>query len=49
MKKAVIFDLDGTLIYTLPDISRAMNKALSAYGLRSTRRKRTACSRGTAP
>lgn len=33
MKKAVIFDLDGTLLYTLPDISRAMNKALSAHGL----------------
>lgn len=33
MKKAVIFDLDGTLINSLPDISRAMNKALHHYGL----------------
>lgn len=33
MKKAVIFDLDGTLINSLPDISRAMNKALAHHGL----------------
>ena len=31
-KKAVVFDLDGTLINSLPDISRAMNKALAAHG-----------------
>lgn len=33
MKKAVIFDLDGTLINSLPDISRSMNKALRQHGL----------------
>ncbi len=29
---AVLFDLDGTLLYTLPDIRLALNHALSAYG-----------------
>ncbi len=33
MKKAVIFDLDGTLINSLPDIARAMNQALIHAGL----------------
>lgn len=33
MKKAVIFDLDGTLINSLPDISAAMNRALEKYQL----------------
>ena len=33
MKKAVIFDLDGTLINSLPDISAAMNKALMSFSL----------------
>lgn len=32
-KKAVLFDLDGTLINSLPDISNAMNTALSHHGL----------------
>lgn len=32
-KKAVVFDLDGTLINSLPDIAAAMNKALTAHGL----------------
>lgn len=32
-KKAVVFDLDGTLINSLPDISSAMNKVLAANGL----------------
>lgn len=33
MKRAVIFDLDGTLINSLPDISAAMNKVLISCGL----------------
>ena len=33
MKKAVIFDLDGTLTNTLADIANAMNGALSEFGL----------------
>lgn len=33
MKKAVIFDLDGTLVNSLPDISFAMNRALTLEGL----------------
>ena len=33
MKKGVIFDLDGTLIHSLPDIAAAMNRALKQYGL----------------
>lgn len=31
--KAVFFDLDGTLLYTLPDIARAVNHALKNNGL----------------
>lgn len=33
MKKAAIFDLDGTLINTLPDIAHSMNRSLAACGL----------------
>lgn len=33
MKKAVIFDLDGTLVNSLPDISAAMNRSLEKAGL----------------
>ncbi len=32
-KKLVVFDLDGTLLNTLPDIRRAINYALSAYDI----------------
>lgn len=32
MKSLVIFDLDGTLLYTVPDIAAATNHALSACG-----------------
>lgn len=32
-KKAVIFDLDGTLINTLPDIADSMNRVLEHFGL----------------
>ena len=33
MKQGVIFDLDGTLINSLPDISAAMNRSLAKFGL----------------
>lgn len=33
LKKAVIFDLDGTLIHSLPDIAAAMNRTLKRFGL----------------
>jgi len=32
MFKAVLFDLDGTLLYTLKDVADAMNKALDHLG-----------------
>ena len=32
-KKAVLFDLDGTLINSLPDISQCMNTVLQKHGL----------------
>lgn len=33
MKKAVIFDLDGTLVNSLPDIAAAMNRTLEKFSL----------------
>ena len=33
MKKAVVFDLDGTLLHSLPDIAAAMNRSLARFGL----------------
>ena len=33
MKKGVIFDLDGTLLQTLPDIGGSMNRVLKRFGL----------------
>ena len=33
MKKCVIFDLDGTLVHSLPDIAAAMNRSLRKFGL----------------
>ncbi len=33
MIKAVVFDLDGTLLNTVPDIAAALNRALAACGL----------------
>jgi len=32
MFKAVLFDLDGTLLYTLQDVADAMNEALTHFG-----------------
>jgi len=32
-KKAVLFDLDGTLVNSLPDIADCMNQALALHGL----------------
>ena len=31
-KKVVVFDLDGTLVYTLPDIASAFNRVLESHG-----------------
>ena len=39
MIKAVIFDLDGTLAYTLPDLTEGMNRARARYGLPPVTRK----------
>ena len=33
MKKGVIFDLDGTLVHSLPDIAAAMNRTLRRFDL----------------
>ena len=33
MRKCVIFDLDGTLVHSIPDIAAAMNRSLQKYGL----------------
>ena len=33
MQKFVVFDLDGTLLNTLPDIAGAMNRVLNRFGL----------------
>ena len=34
MKTVILFDLDGTLLYTLPSITAAMNRTLQRFGLR---------------
>lgn len=32
-RKAIVFDLDGTLVDTLPDLMGSLNKALAECGL----------------
>lgn len=39
MIKAVIFDLDGTIAFTLPDLTEGMNRARARYGLPPVTRK----------
>lgn len=36
MKHFIVFDLDGTLLNTLPDIATAMNRVLFRFGMPST-------------
>jgi len=33
MNKAILWDLDGTLLYTLQDLTNATNATLRAFGL----------------
>lgn len=33
MNKAIIFDLDGTLVDTVPDVTLALNHTLHSYNL----------------
>ena len=48
MKKVIIFDLDGTLLDTLDDLTKAVNFALSNFGypLRSREQVRKAIGNG---
>ncbi len=39
MKKAVIFDLDGTLLDTIDDLAAALNYALEKHGLQTHKRE----------
>lgn len=41
MKKAVIFDLDGTLLDTSGDICKVLNGSLAAFGLPAVSRQKT--------
>lgn len=41
MIRAIIFDLDGTLLYSLPDIHKALNVALKRHGLKSVTQTET--------
>lgn len=40
MIKAIVFDLDGTLLDTVPDIAAALNRALAACGLPTHEQKK---------
>jgi len=39
--KCIIFDLDGTLLNTLPDITSSLNRALAAFGFRQVTEEQT--------
>lgn len=41
MRKAVIFDLDGTLIHSLPDITENLNITLKHFGFNTVTQERT--------
>ena len=41
MLKAVLFDLDGTVLDTLPDLCACMNEALEQFGCRAITQEET--------
>lgn len=49
MNKAILWDLDGTLLYTLQDLTNATNATLRAFGLPERSLEETAPSSATAP
>lgn len=49
MNKAILWDLDGTLLYTLQDLTNATNATLRAFGLPDEAWRKSAPSSATAP